>query len=111
MPHSERKLLIDLKTACQEIILYTSKMDFEEFKSDRVIQLAIERELEIIGEALNRLSKMNERRLELNIPEYTKIIGLRNIISHGYDIVDPEIIWDTIIHKVPDLMKKVDNYE
>ena len=86
-------------------------MDFEEFKSDRVIQLAIERELEIIGEALNRLSRMNERRLELNIPEYTKIIGLRNIISHGYDIVDPEIIWDTIIHKVPDLMKKVDNYE
>ena len=57
MPHSTRKLLLDVSLACQEIMEFTEEKSYEDFQVDRLLQLAIEREFEIIGEALFRLEK------------------------------------------------------
>ncbi len=65
---------------------------------------------EIIGEALYRLEKVDETALNLKIPEYRKIIGLRNIIAHGYDIVDDKALWDFVQNRIPELKQQVDNY-
>lgn len=94
MAHNPRKLLIDIALSCEEIIEFTKGKDLEMFRDNRMLQLAIEREFEIIGEALSRLSKVDPNNLENKIPEFRQIIDFRNIISHGYDVIDERIIWD-----------------
>lgn len=111
MAHKTRKLLIDLKLSCEEIIEFSNGKSFTDFSESRLLQLAIEREFEIIGEALARLSKIDEANLEKNIPEYRKIIDFRNVISHGYDVIDEMVLWDFVQNKVPDLLKKVNRYK
>jgi uncharacterized protein with HEPN domain len=83
---------------------------FEDFQEDRMLQVAIEREFEIIGEALQRLSRIEETTLAEKIPEYRKIIDFRNIIAHGYDIIDEAAMWDFAVNRVPELLDKVENY-
>jgi len=75
-----------------------------------LLQLAIEREFEIIGEALSRLEKVDPETLADKIPEYRKIIDFRNILAHGYDIIDVAAMWDFVQNRVPELLKKVQDY-
>ncbi len=82
MPHKTKKLLLDIILACQEISDFIEGKSFEDFQEERMLQLAIEREFEIIGEALHRLSRIEEDTLAQRIPEYRKIIDFRNIIAH-----------------------------
>lgn len=110
MPHNTRKLLLDVSLSCQEIIEFTDGKSFGEFQRDRILQLAIEREFEIIGEAIHRLSRVDEATLSSKIPEYRKIIDFRNIIAHGYDIVDIAVLWDFAVNRVPNLLDKIENY-
>lgn len=75
-----------------------------------MLQLALEREFEIIGEALHRLSRIEVAKLAKNIPKFREIIDFRNIIAHGYDIIDEAAIWDFAVNRVPELLNKVENY-
>jgi len=75
-----------------------------------LLQRAIEREMEIIGEVLNRLIRIDEEKLEEIIPEYRSIVGLRNIIAHGYDVVDPMVVWDVVINHIPVLSDQIERY-
>ena len=75
-----------------------------------MLQLAIEREFEIIGEALFRLEKVESEKLADRIPEYRKIIDFRNILVHGYDIIDVAAMWDFVKNRVPELLNKVQDY-
>ena len=59
---------------------------------------AVERQLEIIGEAVNHMSKIDPN---INISGAKHIVGLRNLIIHSYDAVDPEILWGIIQKDVP----------
>lgn len=77
MPHKTRKLLLDISLSCQEISDFINGKNFEDFQEDRMLQLALEREFEIIGEALHRLSRIEEATLAKKIPEYRKIIDFR----------------------------------
>ena len=81
MPHKIQKLLLDISLSCQEIMDFIDGKSFEDFQEDRMLQLAIEREFEIIGEALHRLSRIEEAALSEKIPEYRKIIDFRNYCS------------------------------
>lgn len=110
MPHSARKLLLDISLSCQEILEFTEGKSYEEFQENRILQLAIEREFEIIGEALFRLDKVETGKLADRIPEYRKIIDFRNILAHGYDIIDIATMWDLVQNRVPELLEKVQNY-
>ena len=107
MRHKAEKHWQDISIAVDEVEVFALKKSFSDYCKDRMLQAAIERELEIIGEALNRLEDMDKAGLEKNLPEYRKIIGLRNILVHGYDIIDNEIIWDLVKNKIPELKAKV----
>lgn len=109
MPHSARKLLFDVRLACQEIMEFTEGKSYEQFQEDRLLQLAIEREFEIIGEALYRLEKVEPEKLKDRIPDYRKIIDFRNILAHGYDIIDIAAMWDFVQNRVPELLERVQN--
>lgn len=110
MPHNSKKLLLDIKLSCDEIFDFVLGKSFGEFQDNRMLQLAIEREFEIIGEALSRLARIEEEKLSQKIPEYHKIIDFRNIIAHGYDIIDEAALWDFAKNRVPELLDKINNY-
>lgn len=110
MPHSISKLLLDLTLSCAEMQQFCAGKDLAAFQSDRILQLAVERQFEIIGEALARLERIDAVNLALKIPEYRKIIGFRNLIAHGYDIIDDASLWDFVINRVPVLFDQVQNY-
>jgi len=110
MPHDVQKLLVDIRTACEEIIQFTKGKSIDEFKKDRILQLALERQFEIIGEAIFRLDRIDHENLAFKVPEYPKIIGFRNVIAHGYDIIDYDVLWDFAKDRVPELLEKTHNY-
>ncbi len=96
-----RKWLIDMQTAIQHIDSYLgTDRNFEEYENSWLLKRAVERELEIFGEATNRILAAEPN---IAITDARKIVNLRNLIIHSYDAVSDEIIW-AIIHKnLPEL--------
>ena len=100
------KYLLDIESVISEIETIKQRVgnDFNSFKEDVILQRAIERELEIIGEAVRNLIELHP---EIQISSPKKIIGLRNIISHAYDSIEPELIWGIIQRDVPQLSNEI----
>jgi uncharacterized protein with HEPN domain len=97
--------LADINQAIQEIKLFIpSPADFFEFQKDLKGKRAIERNLEIIGEAVSRILNTDPN---INITNARKIVDTRNRIIHGYDKVSEEIIWSIIIRDLPKLEQQV----
>ncbi len=97
--------LSDIKVAIQEIndFLPEEKV-FKNFQSDLKTKRAIERNIEIIGEAVNRIIQVDP---EISITSTRKIVDTRNRIIHGYDTVSEEIIWAIVIRDLPLLKKEI----
>ena len=111
MPHDPYKLIADIRLSVDEIERFCAGKQYDEFEADQLLQRAIEREVEIIGEALNRLIRIDEEKVEAAIPEYRSIIGLRNIIAHGYDVVDTMVVWDVVVNHIPVLSGQINDYK
>ncbi|ETX00174.1 MAG: hypothetical protein ETSY1_12225 [Candidatus Entotheonella factor] len=105
MERNFRAYLYDIIKACQNIACFTSDLDFETYGSDIRTRAACERMFEIIGEALRRL-RTEFPDLYAQIPDGDQIIAFRNIITHGYDIIDDELVWSIIKNEVPSLRLK-----
>ena len=101
-----KKLLEDIRQACVHISQYTENKNFEDYKSDSLLQSGVERQFEIIGEALSRLAKIGPD-LTAKITRYKRIISFRNILIHGYDVVEETIVWDVIKKDLPLLYRQV----
>jgi uncharacterized protein with HEPN domain len=106
-PEAE-KLLYDALSAIEEVERFLQACSRESFLQNRLLQLAAERELEIIGEALHRLYRCDSATFS-RIEHGSKIIGMRNILAHGYDVVDYRIIWNTLQEDVPQLHQQIEN--
>ncbi len=106
MNDETRKNLIDVLQAAEEIRGFVRGMDFKAYQSHQVTQRAVERDFEIIGEALNRIKNTDETILR-DITEYHRIIGFRNLLIHGYDVVDEAIVWDAVMNHLPVLTDEV----
>ena len=107
MPHDPRKCLEDIRQAGSLILTATAGRTHEEYLNDLILRAAVEREFEIIGEALNRLYKIDPALVD-QIPEHRRIIAFRNLLAHGYDSVDHEVVWLTIANKLPELLRHVE---
>ena len=101
------KCLYDIKIAVDEINLFfeTGPKDLEDYKKNFLFKRAIERNLEIIGEAINRILKDDP---DFPIDNARRIIGLRNQIIHGYDSVSVENIWGIITVHLPKLETEIE---
>lgn len=95
-----KKWLFDIKSSIEEIEEYfeTEKRDFNSFQQNKMLKRAIERDLEIIGEAINRILKVDN---SIQISNAKKIVGLRNQIIYAYDNVIDEIIWGIVVNHIP----------
>jgi uncharacterized protein with HEPN domain len=106
MNNETRKNLVDVLQAAEEIQDFVQGMDFRAYRKNPVTQRAVERDFEIIGEALNRI-KYTDNELLAKISEHQRIIGFRNILIHGYDIVDEAIVWQAVTKHLPILIGEV----
>jgi len=100
------KYVLDIQSVILEIEHVKSKVDnnYKTFQSDIILQRAIERDLEIIGEAIRKIIEIDKT---IQISSAKNIIGSRNIISHAYDSVEPEMIWGIIQKNIPQLDKEI----
>lgn len=99
--------LEDIRDAASFVLEVTEGKTIEDYSRDRLLRQAIERNFEIIGEAMGRLSR-DDPTTASRISERKRIIAFRNVLTHGYDLVDDELVWDTIKNKVPILLSEVE---
>lgn len=105
MDNQIKKYLFDVLTSINSIESYLGeKRDFKIYLKNKMLRRAIEREFEIIGEAINKLDKISP---DIQITSKKRIIGLHNYVIHGYDKVDDEIMWGTIIKYLPTLKVEI----
>lgn len=106
MQRDLKMYLIDIRTSIDSIYDYLGEeRNFQKFENSKLIRRAIERELEIIGEATNRLLKIDP---EIDISDARRIVNLRNFVIHAYDNVDSIIIWGIISKDLPSLHRQVE---
>jgi len=105
MSRDYRAYLADILFSIDKIERYTRRKTFLQFKTDELVQDAVVRNLEIIGEATKKLPG-KRKQSEPDI-EWDKIAGLRNILAHEYFGVDNEIVWQIVKKKLPQLRKAV----
>ena len=107
MNNEFKKFLFDIQVSIESIENFLEETrDFNIYKSNKMLRRAVEREFEIIGEALNSLDKLDPN---IEISSKRQIIGMRNRVIHGYDKIDDEIIWGTIVRHIPVLKSEVAN--
>jgi uncharacterized protein with HEPN domain len=100
--------LIDIKVAIEEIESFLpEKKDFLAFQNDLKTRKAVERNIEIIGEAVNRILKLNPN---LTIKNAQRIIGTRNRLAHEYDNISIEIIWTIVTKELPKLLLEINEF-
>jgi uncharacterized protein with HEPN domain len=102
------KWLFDIQIAIDEIdgFFLGKERDFNEYKKNLMLKRAVERNLEIIGEAVNRIIT-RDNSFESKISNAKAIIGLRNQVIHAYDNISDENIWSILINHLPKLKLEV----
>lgn len=98
--------LLDIQQSIDEIFEFVGKeQDFYSYKNDLKTKKAVERNLEIIGEAVSRILKIDS---SFPFDEAKNIIGTRNRIIHSYDNISDELIWTIVVRELPKLKLQVD---
>ncbi len=102
-----RVWLYDILNAIAEIdgFFIALPMDFKIYQSDIRTRRAVERNIEIIGEAINRILKKDSL---IEIQHSRKIVDTRNRIIHGYDAVSNELIWGIVVNHLPELRRQIE---
>ena len=88
-----------------DLFLPSGRLSLDHYKSNLILKRAVERNLEIIGEAMNRILKEDPI---IPIEEAYRIVGLRNQIIHGYDSISDENIWAILVTHLPKLRSEID---
>jgi uncharacterized protein with HEPN domain len=106
MTDATKKLLLDVREAGESILQHTTGKTLAEYSADRFFRRAVEREFEIIGEALNRLDRLDPSTAS-RISELRRIVDFRNRVIHGYDTVDDTVVWGVVEKHLPLLVTEV----
>ena len=102
------KYLEDVRMACEDVELFFKNYPnrFDVFSNDRLMIRAVERSVEIMGEAINRILK---REPDFSLPNARAIVQTRNRVIHSNEKVENEFLWGLVIHHIPELKKDVEN--
>lgn len=101
------KLLRDMLDAARDIAEFAAGKTFDDYARDKLLRRAVEREFEIVGEALTQLRKIDPDTAE-RITDWNAIIGFRNVLIHGYGQVNHGKTWDIVQTELPILLKELD---
>ena len=101
------KALEDVQDCAAFVVAASEGKDLAYYRRDRLFRQAVERNLEIIGEAIGRISRYDAE-TAARISEHHRIIGFRNRLIHGYDVLDDSLVWETVKTDVPMLLSEVE---
>jgi uncharacterized protein with HEPN domain len=108
MKREIKKYLFDINTSIDSIFDYLgSERNFIEYQKNKLLRRGIEREIEIIGEATNRILKIDP---DFKLTNARLIVDTRNWVIHGYDKVDDVVIWGIISNHLPNLKTEIEEY-
>jgi uncharacterized protein with HEPN domain len=108
-PRDLRAYLFDIAEACRLVMQFTKGQSAERFATDPMVRSAVERQLEIVGEALSQALRHHSALLADRVPEAPRIIAFRNQLAHGYASVAEDIVWAIVQRDVPALRRKVNS--
>ncbi len=107
MDNQAKKLLFDVLASGRSIREWSKGRSFSDYMGDRQFRRAVEREFEIIGEALNRLTRADPATAS-RVESLDRIVGFRNRIIHGYDTVDDATVWGIVEGHLPRLIEEAE---
>jgi uncharacterized protein with HEPN domain len=105
-----QKLLYDVEQAIELIVRFVQGKQFEDYAKSALLRSAVERQFEIMGEALNRLYKLDAE-LVTQIRDYRRIIAFRNVLAHGYDVISDEVVWDIVQSRLAGLRQDIEKLQ
>jgi uncharacterized protein with HEPN domain len=103
MGRDPRAYLWDAREAAKAIGAFSSGRTLPEYEADSMLRSAVERQFEIVGEALNQLAKAAPD-VAAQIADLPRIVAFRNILIHGYAVVDNVIVWRVVQENLPALI-------
>ncbi len=95
MQGNSYKLLWDAVQAAERVRRFVHEKSFDDYAADELLRSAVERQFEILGEALARL-RQNDPQTALGIAELPRVVGFRNVLIHAYATVDHRIVWGIV---------------
>jgi uncharacterized protein with HEPN domain len=98
--------LWDMLRAARAIVSFAGSLSLDAYRANPLVRRAVERELEILGEAARRVSDTTRARHD-GIP-WQQIVGLRNVLAHQYDEIDDERVWRLAKDDVPRLVRQLE---
>jgi uncharacterized protein with HEPN domain len=101
------KLVWDAQQAAERVARFTAGKSLAEYEADEYLRSAVERQFEIVGEALNRLSRVDPA-TAATIADLPRIVAFRNVLIHGYASVDNRIVWGVIEGSLASLRAALD---
>ncbi|MEK7814307.1 MAG: HepT-like ribonuclease domain-containing protein [Chloroflexota bacterium] len=107
MQRDPKAYLWDAREALDAIAVFTRGRTREDFQQNLLLRSAVERQFEIVGEALSQLARRDQA-LASQIPDLRQIVAFRNILIHGYAIVDSDRVWRVVHESLPELRGAVD---
>ena len=101
-----RKYLEDMRRAAALLSRFIADKSLADYESDALLQAGVEREFEIIGEAMGQLARIDEP-TAARIDGYRRVIAFRNVLIHGYAEIDHRLVWDVVQTNLPMLVAQV----
>jgi uncharacterized protein with HEPN domain len=101
-----KKCLEDIRRAAELILQFTAGKSFADYDGDTLLRSGVERQFQIVGEAINRLSKVDRATVD-QLSATPRIVAFRNILVHGYDVVDNRVVWDIVQNNLAPLHTQV----
>jgi len=103
MRRDPRAFLWDARSAAEAIQGFVQGRDAAQYAADELLHSAVERKFEIIGEALGQLAKLDAG-LAAQVPRLAQIVSFRNVLIHGYAVVNHETVWNVVQDALPELV-------
>ena len=102
-----RKYLYDIQKAASLLNEFVAAKTFDDYQRDAMLRAAVEREFEIIGEAMAQLARVDEA-VAARISQYKRIIAFRNVLIHEYADIDDRLVWGVVETNLPTLIPEID---
>lgn len=108
MARDPRAYLWDARRASALIGEFVTGRSWEDYEADPLLRSAVERQFEIVGEALNHLARVDSELAE-GVPDLARIVAFRNVLIHGYASIDDRLVWEVATARAPGLLAVLDD--
>ncbi|HWI05000.1 MAG TPA: HepT-like ribonuclease domain-containing protein [Acidimicrobiales bacterium] len=108
MPRDPRAYLWDARRAVAFVVEFIAERSWADYEADVLLRSAVERQFEILGEALGQLGR-HAPELAAQVPDRTRIVAFRNLLIHGYAAIDDRLVWEVATERTAPLLAVLDN--